>query len=44
WVQFYQKPYIIALLNPKISKVSNNEWYATPNITNCAEAATNSGE
>ncbi|RIB22168.1 hypothetical protein C2G38_1025752 [Gigaspora rosea] len=39
WIQFYQKPYIIASLNPNISKISNNDWYAAPNSTNCAEAA-----
>ncbi|RIB26464.1 hypothetical protein C2G38_2163303 [Gigaspora rosea] len=27
WAQFYQKPYIIASLNPNISKVSNNDLY-----------------
>ncbi|CAG8474979.1 31609_t:CDS:2 [Racocetra persica] len=41
WVQFYQKPYIIASLNPNISKISNNDWYAAPNSTNCAEAFKN---
>ncbi|CAG8554825.1 10961_t:CDS:2, partial [Dentiscutata heterogama] len=39
WVQFYQKPYIIASLNPNISNISNDDWYAAPNSTNCAEAA-----
>ncbi|CAG8746928.1 16449_t:CDS:2, partial [Racocetra persica] len=33
------KPYIIASLNPNISKISHNMWYAAPNSTNCAEAA-----
>ncbi|CAG8659854.1 26152_t:CDS:2 [Racocetra persica] len=39
WVQYYKKHYIIASLNPNISKIPNNLWYAAPNNTNCAKAA-----
>ncbi|CAG8613730.1 1620_t:CDS:2 [Racocetra persica] len=39
WVQYYKKPYIIAFLNPNISKISYDSWHATPNNMNCAESA-----
>ncbi|CAG8806720.1 35626_t:CDS:2, partial [Racocetra persica] len=39
WVQYYKKPYIIASLNPNLSKIPHDLWHAAPNSTNCAEAA-----
>ncbi|CAG8751212.1 1934_t:CDS:2, partial [Racocetra persica] len=39
WVQYYKQPYIIASLNPNISKIPHDLWHMAPNSTNCAEAA-----
>ncbi|CAG8663710.1 21478_t:CDS:2, partial [Cetraspora pellucida] len=39
WVRYYKQPYIIASLNPNISKISYDSWHIAPNNMNCAEAA-----